>query len=249
VSNFADHFSSKARAYQHARPSYPAALFAHLARACSSHRLAWDCACGSGQASVGLLDYFEKIVATDGSAAQIQAAIQHPKIEYHVATAQRSPLAAASVDVIVVAQALHWFANDDFYNEVRRVASPQAVLAVWGYGRWLIHETALNELFQQFYDEIIAAYWPTERAIVESGYRHLAVPFQECEAPAMRMTATWTLSQMFAYMNTWSACTRYHAAQGTDPLVDLYRRCEPLCIDPTARFEVVWPLATRWFRM
>lgn len=50
----ADQFSAVARAYARYRPSYPAELFAALARAAPGRRAAWDCATGTGQAATGL---------------------------------------------------------------------------------------------------------------------------------------------------------------------------------------------------
>lgn len=107
--SFKDHFSGHAASYAAYRPTYPQALFAFLADACDSRQHAWDCATGNGQTAVLLTPYFERVTATDASAPQIAAAKRHPKIEYRVATAEASGLAAGSVDLITVAQALHWF--------------------------------------------------------------------------------------------------------------------------------------------
>ncbi|WP_445361712.1 methyltransferase domain-containing protein [Microbulbifer sp. EKSA005] len=49
-----------------------------------SNKLAWDCACGSGQAAIGLAKLFSSVYATDISAEQIKAAKAHPKIHYQV---------------------------------------------------------------------------------------------------------------------------------------------------------------------
>ena len=68
---FADHFSTIARAYAAARPSYPDALFAHLASLAPARRRAWDCAAGNGQATRQLARFFAEVVGTDASAAQI----------------------------------------------------------------------------------------------------------------------------------------------------------------------------------
>jgi ubiquinone/menaquinone biosynthesis C-methylase UbiE len=121
---FTDHFSSVAGAYAGRRPRYPDTLFAYLATLPAERRLAWDCGAGSGQASLPLVRYFDRVVATDASAAQIGAAEPHPRVEYRVAAAEASGLAARSVDLITVAQALHWFDVDAFYTEARRVLAP-----------------------------------------------------------------------------------------------------------------------------
>ena len=64
---FTDHFAAAAAAYARARPSYPAALYAAIDAVVPGHRLAWDCATGSGQAVAPLAvvrpELLEEIVA------------------------------------------------------------------------------------------------------------------------------------------------------------------------------------------
>lgn len=129
-----DYFSAQAAHYATYRPAYPASLFARLAVLAPDRSLAWDCATGSGQAAVSLADQFAHVIATDMSAAQIQHAVLHPRVEYRVANAEASGLASASISLVNVAQALHWLNLDAFYAEVRRVLVPNGVLSVSSYG-------------------------------------------------------------------------------------------------------------------
>ena len=78
--SFRDHFASAAPAYAAFRPRYPAALFAALAEHAPGRHVAWDCATGSGQAAIGPAEHFEQVVATDASAAQLAAALAHPRV-------------------------------------------------------------------------------------------------------------------------------------------------------------------------
>jgi ubiquinone/menaquinone biosynthesis C-methylase UbiE len=107
--NFKDHFSKHAGDYARARPHYPQALFEYLASLCRGKTLAWDCGTGNGQAASGLTPYFEKIIATDASDEQLAHAPQHARIEYLRTPAEQTPFPSQSFDLIVVAQALHWF--------------------------------------------------------------------------------------------------------------------------------------------
>jgi len=77
---FRDRFAAAAPAYAAFRPRYPAALFAALADQAPGHHVAWDCATGSGQAAIGLAEHFAQVVATDASAAQLAAALAHPRV-------------------------------------------------------------------------------------------------------------------------------------------------------------------------
>jgi ubiquinone/menaquinone biosynthesis C-methylase UbiE len=115
-------FSTVAREYANFRPGYPPALFAWLAEVAPSRDAVWDCGCGSGQASTALAEYFSMVYATDVAPEQVGAAKAHPRVRYAVAPAEKSGLADGSVDLVTVAQALHWFDVETFYAEARRVA-------------------------------------------------------------------------------------------------------------------------------
>jgi methylase of polypeptide subunit release factors len=71
---FKDHFSRHAADYAKFRPRYPNELFAYLASISPSHERAWDCATGNGQAAGALAAKFHSVIATDGSAKQIENA-------------------------------------------------------------------------------------------------------------------------------------------------------------------------------
>ena len=175
--NFKDYFSNQASEYTRYRPHYPEALFEYLATLTIDHQLAWDCATGSGQAALGLADYFDEIVATDASTKQIANAIEHEKITYIVAPAEKTEIVSGSVDLIVVAQALHWFDLDKFYAEVRRVSKSAGVLAVWSYS--LLRVTpAIDRLIDKFYTGVVGPFWPTERKFVDDKYQSIIFPFQ-----------------------------------------------------------------------
>src|ERR1043165_1535181 len=95
--NFHDHFSGVAKRYSDFRPRYPVALFNYLATLASRDALVWDCAAGSGQATVDLAARFERVIATDASAEQIASAPRLNNIEYRVALAEQSGLPDKSV--------------------------------------------------------------------------------------------------------------------------------------------------------
>jgi ubiquinone/menaquinone biosynthesis C-methylase UbiE len=119
--NNSDHFSSRSVKYALYRPTYPAELFQYLVSSCPVRELAWDCATGNGQAATCLRQYFKKVIATDISSTQISEARKDKKIDYRVASVVHSGLKAQSIDLIVVAQALHWFDIAAFYCEAERV--------------------------------------------------------------------------------------------------------------------------------
>ena len=163
-----------------------------------------------------------KVVATDASEAQIASAHAHPQIEYRVAPAESSRLAAAAVDLITVAQALHWFDIDRFLDEACRVLKPGGVLAVWCYERCRTNE-ACNTIIEEVFDEV-EAYWPPERDIVEDGYRSITLPLTSIDVEQFDMQADWSADAMLAYMRTWSASQRYMQSNGRDPTAPYAQR-------------------------
>lgn len=246
MSGFPDHFSAVAADYASHRPTYPAALFDWLADQAPARRLAWDCATGSGQAARDLAGHFDRVIATDAAAAQIDAAPAHPGVEFRVAPAEASGLDPASVDLITVAQALHWFQLDAFYAEARRVLAPDGVIAAWSYSRLLTDDPVIDERLWHFYSEVVGPWWPFERRHVETGYRDLPFPFTPIDAPAFAMQAEWDLEALAGYLRTWSATRRYLQARGVDPVSALAGELAPHW--PTTR-RVRWPLTLRTGRL
>lgn len=243
--SFTDHFGSVSGAYAHYRPTYPAPLFTWLTGVAPTRRQAWDCATGTGQAAIALADHFDAVVATDASAGQLAAARPHPGVHYRQAPAESSGLETDSVDLATVAQALHWFDRPRFFAEVERVLRPGGVLAVWSYGIPHLEGEAPDALLQQFYADIVGPYWPPEKALVENGYRDLALPFTALPAPSFAMEADWTLEQLLGYCASWSASARYRAALGRDPLELLRPALAAAWGAPETPRRLRWPLTIK----
>lgn len=236
---FKDHFSGNSAAYAKARPSYPEALYDWLADVAPRRGIAWDCGCGAGQASIGLAERFERVIGTDASATQIAEAIPHPKVVYRVATAENSGVDDAKVDLIVVAQALHWFDFDRFYAEVARVARPDGVLAAITYAMFRI-SPSVDAMIDAFYSGVTGPYWPPERRHVETDYRDIPFPFDRIAAPDFTIAREWRLDQVIAMVDTWSGLKACRKALGRDPLPDLRRNLETVWGDPVAPRPVTW---------
>jgi len=243
---FKDHFSRLAAQYAEFRPRYPGALFDFIARNSPGRALAWDCACGSGQATLDLAERFAAVIATDASPEQIAAAKPHPKVTYSVARAEESGLAKESIDLVTVAQSLHWFDRPRFYEEVRRVLRPEGAIAVWTYGIPRLNDTNLDPLMQSFYWETVGPYWPPERRYIEDGYRSIDFPFNEVLCPSLSMREHWTLPQFLGYMRSWSATGRYVDARGEDPVIQAGEQLSAYWGErPRA---VSWPLSLKFGR-
>lgn len=240
---FKDHFSPLAAGYARYRPRYPDALFAWLATAAPRRECCWDCATGSGQAATGLAAHFAQVIGTDASAEQLAKAETAPNIEYRTAPAEASALPDASVDLVTVAQALHWFDLDAFHAEVRRVVRPGGLIAVWTYALATI-ERNVDAVVGRMYREI-DAFWPPERKHVETGYRELPFPFEPLPAPAFAMVAEWTLPDLIGYLKTWSAVRHCREATGRDPVDAIEAELAAAWGERGLTKRVRWPLSMR----
>jgi SAM-dependent methyltransferase len=203
--------------------------------------MAWDCGCGSGQATVGLIDFFAHVIATDASAAQLSHAPAAPRVVWQVATAEESGLPDQSVDAVLIAQSLHWFDLDRFWPEVRRVVRPGGIVTAWSYAFQQTGVPAVDALLREYTSTTLAPYWPPERRHVDAGYSSLSFPFQRLEAPAAAMTAWWDVGRQLGYLRSWSATRRAREVMGFDPLGTIE---EPLrAAWGSGEREVQWPLA------
>jgi len=206
-----------------------------------SSELAWDCATGSGQAAVELAEVFERVIATDASEKQIANAEQHPHVEYRVATAENSELPSSSVDLITIAQALHWFDLEKFYSEVRRVLKPRGVIGATAYKLAMV-TPVIDAVVNHYYSDVVGPYWPDERMLVEK-FEKLPLAFDRIETPRFEMVAHWNLNQLVGYLRTWSATQRFMAAEKCDPLKEVEQELRSAWGEEERR--VVWPLTVK----
>jgi ubiquinone/menaquinone biosynthesis C-methylase UbiE len=190
-----------------------------LATIAPGKQLAWDCATGNGQAAVALAEVFERVIATDASEKQIAHAEAHPRVEYRVAPAEDSGIESNTVNVVTVAQALHWFDLERFHAEAGRVLKLGGIVAAWVYKLAQI-EPAIDAVVNHYYSEVVGAYWPAERALVER-FEELAFPFPEIATPLFEMVAEWNAEHLIGYLQTWSATQRFIVVNQRDPLKDV----------------------------
>ncbi len=191
-----------------------------------------------------LARYFSAVLATDVSRKQIDQARACERVHYSIAAADRAPIAIGSVDLVTVAQALHWFDLRRFYAEVARVARSGSIVAVWCYEMHSI-SPEVDRIVQKLYSDIVGPDWPPERRLVEEGYRTLPFPFQELVAPPFEMKQVWDLNRVLGYFASWSATQRHRARTGTDPLELIKPELEAAWGDPSLTRDVVWPLNLR----
>ena len=239
-----DHFSAIAPQYALGRVGYPEDLYRFLVAQCRTQDLAWDCATGSGQAALDLARSFSKVIATDISEELLALAPPHPRIFYHEVSAEESGIERDSVDLITVAQALHWFDLTRFWVEVMRVLKKGGVLAFWGYN-WPVVEPGVDRVLEDF-KAVISSSWPERSAVLHGGYSSIRVPLHDISSPTFEASARWELDDYVSHLRSWSA-TRYYRERTGEDITERFR---PAFADAwrSGRVPVKWPLILRVFR-
>lgn len=243
-----DLFSSHAATYARWRPGYPAELIAYIASFVPGRNAAWDCATGNGQAAILLAEYFEQVFATDLSNEQLQHAKQHPKIIYSQSPAEQTPFADNSFDVVMVAQAYHWFDQPAFCKEAARVCKPDGVVAVWTYHLCYTQDAAINNWIRYFYTDVTDPYWDPARKYVNEWYRTIYFNFEEIPVgKEFSIRTHWTIHDLAGYLTSWSAVQKYISIHGHNPVDPLIAEMEKHWKGEALEF--VFPLVLRMGRV
>lgn len=241
---FRDYFSSQAKEYAQHRPTYPPALFNYLASLAPSKELAWDCGTGNGQAALALAERFQRVIATDASAAQIANAFSRKKIEYRIEPSEKTTISSNSVDLITVGVAIHWFDFDPFYTEVRRVGKSGAILAAWTYHLAVI-EPEIDRWLEHFYRETLNGFWPERIQYLDQRYQTLPFPFEEIQPPKFEMEAIWDLNNLVGFLGSWSAVRKLVESKGEQAFGDQIEELERLWGEISDKRKIRWPLHFR----
>ncbi len=211
-------FDANADRYSRCRPGYPNDLFTFLASWCNRKECAWDCGTGNGQAARSLAASFDSVIATDIASNQIAKAVPHPKITFRVAGFDNSGLKDKSVDLVTVAQAVHWFDFGRFFSEVDRVTKTGGVLAIWCYCTPKVAPD-IDELVDGLYDAPgLISYWPDERRHIDNKYANIPLPFREITVPEFTIVEEWGWQRFEDYLRTWKGV----ADSAAEPLASLF---------------------------
>ncbi|KAK9927243.1 hypothetical protein M0R45_024436 [Rubus argutus] len=179
-------FDKQAEVYLDARPTYPKEWYSKLAGLTPQHSLAWDVGTGNGQAALGLSEHYEQVIGTDISEAQLKHAGQDPRVRYiHTPTLvsddEMVNLIAGghenSVDLVTVAEAVHWFDLPQFYSLAKRLLRKQGgVIAVWGYNQMAVSPDF--DLLMKRFHEKTQPFWDPKSSYLWESYKTLPFPFE-----------------------------------------------------------------------
>lgn len=131
----ADGYQQAADTYVRGRPDYPPALEPWLRETLGlgPGRVVVDLGAGTGKFTGRLLATGAQVIAVEPvEPMRARLAAAQPEAQVLEGSAEALPLKDASVDVLVCAQAFHWFAHRAALEEIHRVLKPGGKLAlVW----------------------------------------------------------------------------------------------------------------------
>jgi SAM-dependent methyltransferase len=128
-------FGAQAKIYDRLRPGYPAEALAWALDGAPGGRVL-DLGAGTGTLTRRLVEPhavegLEEVFAVEPDSRMREVLSESlPGVTALDGSAEAIPLAAASVDVVVVGQAFHWFARPAADVEIARVLRPGGILAI-----------------------------------------------------------------------------------------------------------------------
>jgi SAM-dependent methyltransferase len=146
-------FARAADAYERGRPGYPPAAVEHLCEVLGigRGRAVLDLAAGTGKLTRLLVPTGAELVTVEPVDEMREALARAlPEVTALAGTAEDIPLAADSVDAVVVGSAFHWFHGDGALAEIHRVLRPGGRLGLlWNVREesvaWVAELTAIIE--------------------------------------------------------------------------------------------------------
>jgi len=130
-------YPTAAERYANGRPYFhPLAIKKIGAVCCETGRVnrALDVGCGTGQSTLALVEVADKIIGLDNSTEMLSHAAGHAQISYVEARAEQLPFDDGAFDLVTVGLALHWFDQQQFMLEARRVLRQGGWLVIYHDG-------------------------------------------------------------------------------------------------------------------
>ena len=233
-------FSDQAAVYRDRRPTYPHALFDWLADIVPDRSIAWDCACGSGQATLALAKRFDRVIATDVSAAQASGVPGISGVEVRVEPAENSSIDPSTVSLTLVTQALHWFEPVAFEREVRRVSKPGAMIVALTYDLPRISpsvDTVIDRLYST-----LGPWWPAGREHIEDRYATIPFNFPPVEVPCFEMRQSFDVEHLIGFLRSWSSVAAHGRGTGKDIVTEWSAPLRAAWGPSTNERTATWPL-------
>ncbi len=195
ISDSTRRFSSRVADYVRYRPSYPAEIVTFLHRDCgvSPDALVADIGAGTGISTRMFLDAGHRVIAVEPNQPMLDAAIAwlaaDPGFRFVQGTAEATTLPDASVDLVIAAQAFHWFDPPAATREFARIARPGGKVALFWNSRLLTGSAFLegyeallqrwgidySEVAERYSDDAAMAEWFGDRFLAKASFPNIQV--------------------------------------------------------------------------
>lgn len=133
-----ERFSNRVANYIKYRPGYPREIIGFLEQNCglTYETVIADIGCGTGISSRLFLENCNRVIGVEPNEAMRTAAVEllaeFPDVTIVDGTSERTTLPDSSVDMIVAAQAFHWFDPEPTRAEFERILRPGGyVVLIW----------------------------------------------------------------------------------------------------------------------
>jgi SAM-dependent methyltransferase len=128
--NPTERFTDRSDDYVRYRPSYPREAIDVITAGLTANAAAADVGAGTGISARLLAHRGLSVVAVEPNKAMRDVAEAHPGVAYRDGTAENTGLDAGTMDLVLSAQAFHWFRADAALREFARILRPEGRLAL-----------------------------------------------------------------------------------------------------------------------
>lgn len=184
-------------------------------------QLVLDVACGSGQFTSLLADQCLAVIGLDSSRRQIEQAPEGANLTFKVGSAYDfgPDIREESVDIITVAQAVHYLDLQRFYSEVKRCLRPGGVLCILGYVGRSLPEVLGSEavrLYTKLRNETLGPFMPPGYNQLWNNYRDLPLPYESKLRYDKWLFKEFTLESLEIYIKSFSSFAAFEKEKPED---------------------------------
>jgi ubiquinone/menaquinone biosynthesis C-methylase UbiE len=206
-------YSISADKYIATRPSYGDDIYNYISSLLNENNMAWDCACGSGQATKEIAKFVNRVVATDPDDIQLKKAPKLDNVRYLEESETVKTINDQSVDLITVATGIHWLNRGKFYKEAERVLKKNGVLATWGYTGVDLNPE-IDDTIKSIVKNYLMPYYPKEILIAFNQYKEIELPMNKFDSPNFEVSYDWDFETLMNYISSFTAMQRYKKTHG-----------------------------------
>ena len=197
MSNNTERFSDRVENYIKYRPGYPQEVLMYLKERINfnSDKIVADIGSGTGISAEMFLQNGNKVYAVEPNKEMRQAADDllsgYPNYRGVNGKSESTTIEDQSIDMIVAAQAFHWFDKDAFKRECRRISRVGACcLLMW-------NERKVESDFEKAYEELLLKYANDYRQVDHRNVREKDI--ETFFAPSQVLSETMHNEQIFYY--------------------------------------------------